>query len=93
MKQKLDTISVYSYKRTHNTRARISIFKMNRATKKKALADLRARRNGLSAVSRTDEYEVKEDDVYERLDEQEYEQLVEKRREREDFVVDDGTSK
>lgn len=64
---------------------------MKRATKKKALADLRARRNGLSAVSRTDEYEVKEDDVYERLDEQEYEQLVEKRREREDFVVDDGT--
>lgn len=64
---------------------------MNRATKKKALADLRARRNGLSAVSRTDEYEVKEEDVYERLDEQEYEQLVEKRREREDFVVDDGT--
>lgn len=63
---------------------------MNRNTKKKALADLRARRNGLSMVSRTDEYEVKDEDVYEKVDETEYQELVRKRREREDFVVDDG---
>ena len=63
---------------------------MRRATKSKALADLRARRNGLSAVSRTDEYEVKDEDVYEKVDENEYKELVQRRREREDFVVDDG---
>jgi hypothetical protein len=64
---------------------------MNRSTKAKALADLRARRNGLSAASRTNEYEVKDDDVYEKVDESEYKELVQRRREREDFVVDDGT--
>ena len=42
-------------------------------------------------MSRTDEYEVKEDDVYEKVDESEYKELVQRRREREDFVVDDGT--
>ncbi len=61
-----------------------------RRPKVKALAALRARRNGLSAVSRTEEYEAKEDDVYEKLDENEYQELVDRRREREDFVVDDG---
>ena len=65
---------------------------MPRSTKSKALAELRARRNGLSAVSRTEEYEVKEDDVYEKVDESEYKELVQRRREREDFVVDDGKS-
>lgn len=61
-----------------------------RKPKAKALAALRARRNGLSAVSRTEEYEAKEEDVYEKLDENEYQELVDRRREREDFVVDDG---
>jgi len=38
-----------------------------------------------------DEYEVKvEGDIYEVLEEDEYRDLVEKRRQREDFVVDDG---
>jgi len=63
---------------------------MARSIKSKALADLRARRNGLSAVSRTEEYEAKEEDVYEKVDESEYQKLVDRRREREDFVVDDG---
>lgn len=63
---------------------------MARSIKSKALADLRARRNGLSAVSRTEEYEAKEEDVYEKVDESEYQELVDRRREREDFVVDDG---
>ncbi len=64
---------------------------MARANKSKALAAIKARRNGLVATSRTEEYEVKEDDIYEKLDESEYEELVQRRREREDFVVDDGT--
>eukprot|EP00979_Chaetoceros_neogracilis_P019045 scaffold11638_cov236-Chaetoceros_neogracile.AAC.1 len=63
---------------------------MSRSTKSKALADLRARRNGLSAISRTDEYEVKDEDVYEKVGESDYQELVQRRREREDFVVDDG---
>jgi hypothetical protein len=42
-------------------------------------------------VSRMDEYEVPDDgDVYEYVDEDEYQKLVESRRQREDFVVDDG---
>jgi len=32
------------------------------------------------------------DDVYERMTESEYKEYVERKREREDFVVDDGTS-
>eukprot|EP00554_Chaetoceros_debilis_P005310 CAMPEP_0194075076 /NCGR_PEP_ID=MMETSP0149-20130528/2112_1 /TAXON_ID=122233 /ORGANISM="Chaetoceros debilis, Strain MM31A-1" /LENGTH=1588 /DNA_ID=CAMNT_0038755433 /DNA_START=89 /DNA_END=4855 /DNA_ORIENTATION=- len=59
--------------------------------RKTALArkDILARRNGLSALSRTEEYEVQEEDVYEQLPEDEYQELVDRRREREDFVVDD----
>ena len=33
-----------------------------------------------------------EDDIYEEVNEEEYKNLVESRRQREDFVVDDGTS-
>lgn len=59
---------------------------MSRAKKSAALAALREGRRG-----RLDDYEVKdEEDVYEIMDEDEYQQLVEKRRQREDFVVDDG---
>ena len=62
-------------------------------TKKAALAALRQRRSGLAATSsKLEEYEVADEgDVYDVVDEAEYEELVEKRRQREDFVVDDGT--
>lgn len=63
---------------------------MPRKKTSKALADMKARRNGLAAGSRTEEYEVKEEDIYEKVDEEEYKELVQRRREREDFVVDDG---
>ena len=64
----------------------------SRAKKAAALAALKNRRAGLLVTSRTDEYEVPEEaDVYETLEEDEYRKLVESRREREDFVVDDGT--
>jgi len=59
--------------------------------KAKALAELAARRNGLTLVSRTEEYQVKdEDDVYVKMDDAQYREHVQRRREREDFVVDDG---
>ena len=65
----------------------------SRQTKKAALAALRQRRSGLAATSsKLEEYEVADEgDVYDVVDEAEYEELVEKRRQREDFVVDDGT--
>ena len=64
----------------------------SRQTKKAALAALRQRRSGLAATSsKLEEYEVADEgDVYDVVDEAEYEELVEKRRQREDFVVDDG---
>lgn len=63
---------------------------MNKKSKREALEQLRARKEGRALTSRTDEFEVKEDDVYYQLEEDEYQKLVEARREREDFVVDDG---
>lgn len=64
----------------------------SRAQKAAALKALKDRRAGLVVSSRTDEYEVQqEEDVYETMEEDEYRKLVERRREREDFVVDDGT--
>lgn len=53
---------------------------------------MRQRRSGLAATSsKLEEYEVADEgDVYDVVDEAEYEELVEKRRQREDFVVDDG---
>lgn len=64
---------------------------MPSTSKAKALAELRARRNGLSAVSRTDEYQVRgEEDIFVKVDDKDYQELVQRRREREDFVVDDG---
>jgi DNA polymerase alpha subunit A len=65
---------------------------MNKKSKREALEKLRARREGRLLSSRTEEFEVKENDVYEQMDEDEYQKLVEARREREDFVVDDGKS-
>jgi DNA polymerase alpha subunit A len=65
----------------------------SRAKKAAALAALKNRRAGLLVTSRTEEYEVpEEEDVYETMEEDEYRKLVESRREREDFVVDDGKS-
>jgi DNA polymerase alpha subunit A len=56
--------------------------------RKKALQALREGRGG-----RLDDYEVPdEQDIYEVVEEEEYQRLVEARRQREDFVVDDGTS-
>ena len=62
------------------------------SSRKAALEAIRARRNGLVSTSRTEEYEVKDTgDIYEVVEEDEYRNLVERRRERENFVVDDGT--
>uniref|UniRef100_A0A7S2UH04 DNA polymerase n=1 Tax=Attheya septentrionalis TaxID=420275 RepID=A0A7S2UH04_9STRA len=62
----------------------------SKAAALKALKEKRANRlQGLGA-SRTEEYEVPDEgDVYDVVEESEYEHLVEKRRQREDFVVDD----
>jgi hypothetical protein len=65
---------------------------MNKKSKREALEKLRARKEGRALSSRTEEFEVKENDIYEQMDEDEYQKLVEARREREDFVVDDGKS-
>ena len=61
-----------------------------RARKASALKALRERRMGISTGPRTEEYEAHEDDVYEEVDEAEYRDLVRRRREREDFVVNNG---
>jgi hypothetical protein len=64
---------------------------MPKASRKAALEALRARRNGLVTSSRTDDYEVQDaEDIYDVVEENEYRDLVERRRERENFVVDDG---
>ena len=64
----------------------------SRAKRKAALDAIRARKNGEVLSSRTDEYEVTDPgDVYDVVEEEEYRSLVDKRRDREDFVVDDGT--
>ena len=55
----------------------------NKATARRAFLEGRG--------GRLDDYVVpEEDDVYDILPEDEYEKLVESRRQREDFVVDDG---
>ncbi len=63
----------------------------SRAKKKAALNAIRARKNGTVLSSRTDEYEVTDPgDIYDVVEEEDYRNLVDKRRDREDFVVDDG---
>jgi hypothetical protein len=58
----------------------------SKARKSAALKALKAGRGG-----RLDDYELQEEeDVYDVYDEDEYQKLVESRRQREDFVVDDG---
>lgn len=61
----------------------------SRASKAEALRQLRERRErGIGSA--LNDYEIKDEgDIYEKVDEEEYRDLVEKRREREDFVVDD----
>jgi hypothetical protein len=59
----------------------------------RALKEARSRKEQGLETSRADEYEIKDEgDVYEVVEEDEYQRLVEDRRQREDFVVDDGES-
>jgi hypothetical protein len=66
------------------------------SSKQKKGAALRAIRDARSRKDQglyggVDEVEMKEEeDVYDEVDETEYRKLVESRRQREDFVVDDG---
>ncbi len=57
-----------------------------RATKKAALAALKSGGGKLDSVTFEDP-----DDVYETMDEEQYRDYVDRKRQREDFVVDDGT--
>ena len=63
-----------------------------KATKRSALAALRAKRQGLSSTGGgLDDVEFDDvEDVYQKMDEVEYREYVEGKRQREDFVVDDG---
>jgi hypothetical protein len=64
-----------------------------RAALAKLVGDKRKRLEGLSSTETVlDSAALDEDDVYDVLDEDEYRNLVESRRQREDFVVDDGAS-
>ena len=49
------------------------------------------RRNGLNVLEDDAGHFKEEEDVYDLVDNEEYKNLVESRRQREDFVVDDGT--
>ncbi len=65
----------------------------NNSKKALALQALKERRLNGSTKSRTEEYEIADDgDLFDVVDEEEYTDIVQQRREREDFVVDDGTS-
>ena len=59
--------------------------------KASALQALKERRLNGSTKTRTEEYEIGNDDLFDEVDEEEYTDIVQQRREREDFVVDDGT--
>jgi hypothetical protein len=61
--------------------------------KRQALASLKSARSGRSGqLDALDSLldDTKNNDVYETMDEQQYREYVERKREREDFVVDDG---
>jgi hypothetical protein len=63
--------------------------------KKASLAALKSARSGRRSTSALDDVpddDTANDDVYEVMDETEYRDYVERKREREDFVVDDGKS-
>ena len=73
--------------------------KQQRAIARQKLKSARSGRNasGLDALSNNNSdnedgaSDTNNDDVYERMTESEYKEYVERKREREDFVVDDGT--
>ena len=74
--------------------------KQQRAIARQKLKSARSGRNasGLDALDNTNQNDNEDgasdtnnDDVYERMTESEYKEYVERKREREDFVVDDGT--
>lgn len=68
----------------------------SRAKKRAALAKFREAKQKRHLGEEEDIFEgnmKEEDDVYDVLDEKDYESLVNSRRQREDFVVDDGESK
>jgi type IV secretory pathway VirB10-like protein len=50
------------------------------------------RRNGLNVLDDDAGHFKEEEDIYDLVDQEEYKNLVESRRQREDFVVDDGRS-
>ena len=67
----------------------------SKASRKAALAALKAARDGTSSTRGLDhvhyaEAKDKNDDVYETMDEGRYREYVQGKLEREDFVVDDG---
>jgi len=74
--------------------------KQQRAIARQKLKSARSgRASGLDALDSTNQddnedgaSDTNNDDVYERMTESEYKEYVERKREREDFVVDDGTS-
>ena len=66
----------------------------SREQKRQARQALKSARSGRSSgldALLNDEDGDDNDDVYEQMTEEEYRQYVERKREREDFVVDDGT--
>ena len=67
--------------------------KTSKQSKRAALAALRSARDGTAAASGLDSVRFAakdEEDVYETMGEAQYRDYVEKKRQREDFVVDDG---
>ena len=65
--------------------------KSRKQTRREALAALKSARASRGAASGLDAVDFDdEEDVFETMDEDQYREYVERRREREDFVVDDG---
>ena len=65
-----------------------------KAARKAALAKFKSNRdNGVHVLDDEAGLFREEEDIYEEVNEEEYKNLVESRRQREDFVVDDGTSR
>lgn len=74
------------------TNASIIITMSSRARNKAALAKFREDKRKRLMGEEEPDFEIKEEeDVYDIVDENEYQTLVNSRRQREDFVVDDGT--
>ena len=85
-----DVTTFCAPKRKKSSQIKAHPLTMPSKRKAAALEAMRQRRQG-SYRSSIDDYEVKDEgEVYEVMDEGEYQKLVESRRQREDFVVDDG---